>query len=645
MDCDSLIKNNKYNAKELIRRGSPSQQLPIKIVCFKPGRKRLVVQTTSVLHTNGVTEIKEEESKSPRRVEMWVPWLGVDKSKLEISDNIMIDIDAESTRLPIFCPTLHINEGGISSKKLLAQGASGKRVMRDVGLQIGATDLNTSFGKHSSLRSSENESYSCVYYYKNWRINRDQASKQSKSVQVDEFIPDKVIYTSSPIIPTRSSLVMPVHEDLVRLPVSASVGTDDDFLVYLRLNNYHLDLSLSKRPRSASTPSAEQVLYSSQARIKYRKRPRSSSASSGAALASRQIQYKHFECPLTGQQRSVILTPFETAYNSLLDANSALDKHDHLEEYIVVDNFTDTSDFNKYMDLENYSFGQLMSNKTRLDKIEIMMPEIPKYVPNSDAQSRVEKIHQCFIETNKELEQLKQHQPYKPLVVSFSPNMMPSPSCLSSSRTPHHHSHTFLDESPRHPEVVSLNSSMQNEENTAGCKRQRVESSTSKCFKDLIDMIDRKFEEINDLKDRYCMNDKDKCLINGHIYDKMLHGRTLDQFNISLLTNKTRAYSTFKLNSTSEDQDENYFANRTINENLMDSRSRRSQNELLKQQIPGDVAAMQQMKTKSKSSDQKCEQIYSRFDKLIKNACDLSSMNAKLMQELTNNTSLSSTKS
>jgi hypothetical protein len=136
MNCDALIKNNKYNAKDLLRR-THNLLPPLKVVHLKPSKRRLFSQTTSVLYTNGTDEMHEEccaDGGCPK-YQMMVPWLGVDRSRLEISDNIMIDIDAASTRLPIFCQLLHVNEGGTTSKKTC------KRLMRDASIQFGATQL------------------------------------------------------------------------------------------------------------------------------------------------------------------------------------------------------------------------------------------------------------------------------------------------------------------------------------------------------------------------------------------------------------------------------------------------------------------------------------------------------------------------
>jgi hypothetical protein len=199
MNCDTLIKNNKYNAKDLLRRTTHTNNrhnLPplLNAVHLKASKRRLVAQTTSVLHTNGVDEMLEDcevngsSSALLPKYQMFVPWLGTAAERrhlFEISDNIMIDIDGESTRLPIFCHVLHVNEGGTTSKK------TSKRLMRDAGVQFGASMLPSRNGSLEpsvfNVWASDNEYYSTHYYFKNWRINRDLFMKYNKSVQVNDF--------------------------------------------------------------------------------------------------------------------------------------------------------------------------------------------------------------------------------------------------------------------------------------------------------------------------------------------------------------------------------------------------------------------------------------------------------------------------
>jgi hypothetical protein len=78
---------------------------------FKPSKKRLQCIINSVVYTTGSKPLDEEVSLlkvSPQLLP--VPWMGVDRKNLDYGETIMIDIDSESTHLPVFCKTLIIHQ-------------------------------------------------------------------------------------------------------------------------------------------------------------------------------------------------------------------------------------------------------------------------------------------------------------------------------------------------------------------------------------------------------------------------------------------------------------------------------------------------------------------------------------------------------
>lgn len=81
--------------------------------------------------TNGFAKFDRDLTHShsvPRLYE--VPCIGVDKNNLDCGENIILDIDSESTKLPIFCKMMIVNQGKVHER-------SAPILLRDVCLQIG----------------------------------------------------------------------------------------------------------------------------------------------------------------------------------------------------------------------------------------------------------------------------------------------------------------------------------------------------------------------------------------------------------------------------------------------------------------------------------------------------------------------------
>ena len=58
-----------------------------------------------------------------------VPWIGSDKSRLDMGDNVMWDINGDSTNLPVFCKMMIVHQGAclVNSPAVLT---------RDAGVQV-----------------------------------------------------------------------------------------------------------------------------------------------------------------------------------------------------------------------------------------------------------------------------------------------------------------------------------------------------------------------------------------------------------------------------------------------------------------------------------------------------------------------------
>ena len=407
MDCDSLVNNCKYNAQDLIR---CSQKFsPLRAVYLKPNKRRLTAQIINIVHTNGVDELKEDRTDPQPKYQMLVPWLGVDHKRFEISDNIMIEIDSESTRCPIFCHMLHINEGGTTTKKTC------KRLMRDACIQIGTTHLPlgnvlsqplASSSSTFNMWSSDNEHFSTYYYFKNWCVNRDSRKKQTKSIQVAEMVkeispirsstttppssqiststrtaslsPSKLQNTQPLLFPTKHSLTCQNHilaaavagaaaekqpSAINSKHVSVSTDTDDDFVAYLRLNRYPVtSLSLPHSIEMAYTKSRCDNYDSIPTKIRYRKLEAGSKRNPNLNI----ICIKQYVCPLTGAQQSSMAKPYESFIEN---DNSNLENY---EEFYVVESGMDTSDIEKYIGTDKFLITQLFSNRALLENIAVL---------------------------------------------------------------------------------------------------------------------------------------------------------------------------------------------------------------------------------------------------------------------------------
>jgi hypothetical protein len=69
-----------------------------------------------VTFTNGIDKLDRDETycllyKNRFRATIEVPSIGVDPFNLDFGENVILDIDPESTKLPFFCKTMIVNQG------------------------------------------------------------------------------------------------------------------------------------------------------------------------------------------------------------------------------------------------------------------------------------------------------------------------------------------------------------------------------------------------------------------------------------------------------------------------------------------------------------------------------------------------------
>ncbi len=122
---DSLMKNTQDDAKKFFKNKKlPKYNFKHQL---KETKKQLTFQTNTVVYTNGVDRLEQDTDFFKVSLKkMSVPWIGTDRSRLDLGDNIMWDINCESTNLPVFCKMMIIHQGAclVNSPAILARDAS-----------------------------------------------------------------------------------------------------------------------------------------------------------------------------------------------------------------------------------------------------------------------------------------------------------------------------------------------------------------------------------------------------------------------------------------------------------------------------------------------------------------------------------------
>lgn len=125
---DSLMKNTQDDAKRFFKNKKlPNYKIRHQL---KPTKKLLNCQVSSVVYTNGSDPLHESlDFHKVSKQTIKVPWMGTDSSRFDYGDNVMWDINGESTNLPVFCKMLWVHQGAclVNSPAILA---------RDAGIQV-----------------------------------------------------------------------------------------------------------------------------------------------------------------------------------------------------------------------------------------------------------------------------------------------------------------------------------------------------------------------------------------------------------------------------------------------------------------------------------------------------------------------------
>jgi len=125
---DFLMKNTQDDARKFFKNKKlPKYKLKHQL---KPTKKHLTFQTSTVVYTNGVDRLEQDtDFFKVSQKKLGVPWMGTDRSRLDLGENVMWDINGESTNLPVFCRMMIVHQGAclVNSPAILA---------RDAGVQV-----------------------------------------------------------------------------------------------------------------------------------------------------------------------------------------------------------------------------------------------------------------------------------------------------------------------------------------------------------------------------------------------------------------------------------------------------------------------------------------------------------------------------
>lgn len=270
---------------------------------YKPGRKRLFSKLNTLIYTNGFDELAEEQIMTfIAKPYQLVRWRGVDPRKLDPSDNIMIDIGAETTNLPAICEFLVVKNGAAKENGDIVSQV----IVRDAGLQVN-TKKNTK----------------SIDFYS---IQRFEQTKQSigKSDQCWQTDPEE----------NKKELTPKPTED-------KSIATDDILDSLPELKDFSIKDLMSTSCQNCPKP--ESCFVND---LKKDKRYRDSES---------QVKKLEEKCPLTDTKRLVHITNFFDYEHG-----------ENYEEYEVNDFLCDTEDLARYFNFDSYNFGDLLSGKIRV---------------------------------------------------------------------------------------------------------------------------------------------------------------------------------------------------------------------------------------------------------------------------------------
>ena len=360
---DSLVKNTQNDAKKFFKKinnKTPNYKLKTRL---KPSKRGLVVATSSVIHTDGLSSLCEADSFiSVANQTLWVPWLGGDASRFDFGDNIMWDIDGESTNLPVFCKMLIVHQGAclVNSPAILA---------RDAGIQVGqdfisiplsertistntTTEIDAGTARKRRLSWTLNDEYYSIPQY---QYRGKSSGKSEKEAQVTESSFLEQPKTHSP----------PESDEKVSITYSTKTISTSDIIDYIKISKLSKNELMSESALDTN-PNVQKQTYS----YKYDTAKRTRKVMHpdfrpDDTLNVKEVKRFEFACPVTGYSRLTILTPKPNANKVEIE---------QFEEYTVTDSAIDTSDLNRHVTFDNYTYIQLLSDKVNFEKRGLKKP-------------------------------------------------------------------------------------------------------------------------------------------------------------------------------------------------------------------------------------------------------------------------------
>jgi len=359
----SLVFNAQNDAKRIYK--AKNEILPVYKFkrWFKPSKKQLQSITNSVIYTNGSDKLTEDVSSSKMTPHYYsVPWLGVDKKNLEYSETVMIDIDSDSTTLPVFCKILIVHQGAVHVR-------SPALLLRDVSIQVGNDDIL--FNNNSNTNDQQQQ-----------QQQLQTKNKRSSWALADEYYSTPFYQHSGKTTGSKYNQDTQVTENEF-LSYSSQETSTDDLISHLRLHIHSKtdimsEFSLSKLNNNNNDNTTENTNRISSNNIKSEKRFRRLSTNNekqnNVNFKINQNNIKRYEnvCSLTGIRRLTLIMPptsnFVDFDNNIVREIDYLKPLLKFEEYNVVDSSMDTSDLNKYIQSDNYTYIQLLSENALIGK-------------------------------------------------------------------------------------------------------------------------------------------------------------------------------------------------------------------------------------------------------------------------------------
>jgi hypothetical protein len=308
-------------------------------IVYKTSKKCLAAIINPVTFTNGKDRLKEEKGLSNLVTKFInVPWLGVDRSRLEIGETVRFDIDPQSTYLPVFCKILIIHQGA-------AQVNSPAVLARDISIQIDMSKVDSESTK------------TCVVNYR---------SRASSGKEEDTTLVPYYQYKGKKGVTTEKEIQCEVH--MFHSEKISTYAATTDLIKHITIDNlssYKLMSPYSLENRG-QFPSNEALNVLSPSALNTRShRIRSIPVQHESIVNKRESS-----CPLTGSRRVAFSASVRNSKSTnFWDASCSREHNicEKYEEYYANEMSTDTRDLAEHIDAEKYSFVQLLSERVKLE--------------------------------------------------------------------------------------------------------------------------------------------------------------------------------------------------------------------------------------------------------------------------------------